>query len=126
MTLFDCLFIKAAKMYARGENKFDGISAISVLALMQFLNIYSFVLSVGLIFHYKPPIKPWMIIVMLALLVVGNGVRYNKIDYFTLRKRWEQTPENKQQRLNTLIPVYIVVSVILMLVTAQCISQLRP
>jgi hypothetical protein len=110
MIFFDYLYYKASKFYARYDRDGAGISGVIIVALMQWLNIFSVYLIIRLI--RDQPIGASRLIVVLSciFLLIMNGIRYSRLNRRGLRERWDGETENKRARGNLLIVFYVFLS----------------
>jgi len=66
-----------------------------------------------------------LIVLLYAILLFINGLRYNKLNYESLKKKWENENGNINQKNNFVIP-YILGSVVLFVILAIYIGSLYP
>jgi hypothetical protein len=124
MTFFDCVYLKVSKFYSKAEKKdLSGFDGLVVLALMQFLNIFTLFLIFCIIFHHKPRFPGWSVVLLEFALMFANGVRYYSISFSSLQEKWDEVPEKRKNIQNILVPVYITGSIILCLILAVYVGD---
>jgi len=117
MRFFDCLYLKVSKFYSKTEkHEINGFTGLTVLALMQSLNIFTLFNIYCILVQHKLSIPSWSLALLILALMFANGTRYYKITFSSLQEKWEQIGDRKRNRLNKLVSVYIVGSITICLI----------
>jgi hypothetical protein len=95
-------------LYAKGNPGGAGLSALPVVALFQMFNLSTVFFLFNIILDIKIPVSKLLIVAGCALLLVLNGIRYNKLTYAILKERWDNEEENKKVKKQLLLLLYIV------------------
>lgn len=111
---FDYLFFKACNFYLKAEKdpNTNRTSGLLVVSLMQGFNLLTIFFIYCLLFNYKQNVNKLYIIIFTTVLLIVNGIKYNKdeYDYDNLIKRWSNEEKNKK---DLLVKVYIFLSPVL-------------
>jgi formate hydrogenlyase subunit 3/multisubunit Na+/H+ antiporter MnhD subunit len=113
MDFFDYVYYKSCKFYAKTDEEGSGISGLAVIALMEGFNIFTIFILVCLFLQKKFHLGKLSMIVFAILLLIANGIRYNKLNYGVLKERWDNEDENIRGRKGRLVVLYIIGSAIL-------------
>ena len=100
-------------MYAKRNPEGAGLSALPVVALFQMFNLSTVFFLFNIILEKNIPVNKLWIVASCALLLVLNGIRYNKLTYAILKERWDNEEENKKIKKQLLLLLYIVGSTVL-------------
>jgi dolichol kinase len=113
-TFFDYLYYKVCNFYKKREGgtgyRFSGLLVISA---MYGFNLLSVLFLVQLVIRQNIDINKFQIIIFAVVLVILNGIRYNKYDYEMLKKRWENEGEKGRIKKQKLVVLYIIFSTLL-------------
>jgi hypothetical protein len=109
-SFFDYLYYKACKLYAKEDGA--ALSGVVVVAVLQMFNLLAFFFLMDIILKRKLPLNKIMVLLILAILVILNGIRYNKITYAILDEKWKNEIESKKIKHQLLVLLYVSVSVI--------------
>jgi hypothetical protein len=125
MTFFDCVYMKVAKYYTKAEKKddIDGWTGLLVLALMQSFNIFSLFLIFCIGLQLKLPLPSWSLLLLSVALLFANGTRYYRIDFSFFQVQWEEMAEKRKSMLNSLVPIYIVGSIVVCLILVIYVGE---
>jgi len=110
---FDYLYYKSCNLYAKRNPEGAGLSALPVVALFQMFNLSTVFFLFNIILEKNIPVNKLWIVASCALLLVLNGIRYNKLTYAILKERWDNEEENKKIKKQLLLLLYIVGSTVL-------------
>jgi hypothetical protein len=121
MVLFDYVYYKASDFYSRSDPNGAGISGLAVLTTVQFLNLLSAYMASFTFFHTKPYLNKGYVLLFMAVLLVLNGIRYNKRNYPILKERWAGESESRKGRNNLLVISYIMISLFVPVSLAFCL-----
>lgn len=113
MRAFDYLYYSTCKFYAKTDKDGAGLSGLAVVALMQSFNLLSIDIIIELWFHRNFAIGKPSIIGLGILLLIMNGVRYNKLNCPVLKEKWDSEAENTAIRKRVWVFLYILISSIL-------------
>jgi hypothetical protein len=109
MTFFDCVYLKVSKFYSSAEKEeLSGYSGLFVLTLMHFFNISALFFIICIILQVNPPLPTWAFLLLAGALLFANGAKYYSIDFSILQEKWQGIAEEKRNRLNRLVSIYIV------------------
>lgn len=113
MHFFDYVYYKCCQLYDKnGEREGAGISGLILLSTFQMLNL---IFISGLIFqtfHYYSTFNISWLLVFIFILPILNGMRYNKLNYGVLKKRWESENIITKKKKETAVIIYALVSII--------------
>ena len=111
---FDYVYFIACNYYANQNRSNPGITALITVSFLQMLNILLFIFSFTLLLPHKPSLNKYLLggVISLTLLIL-NGIRYNKKNFEVLKQVWGNEENNKRKKRQTLIVIYIVLSLIL-------------
>ena len=112
---FDYLYYKSCNLYAKRNPEGAGISGLCVVALFQMFNLSAVFFLFNIILDKNIPVSKLLILAGCILLLILNGIRYNKVTYAVLKEKWDYEEENKKIKKQLLLLLYIVGSVILCL-----------
>jgi hypothetical protein len=117
VTFFDCVYLKVSKFYSSAnKEELSGYTGLFVLALMQMFNISTLFFIICIILQTNPPLPFWSFLLLEAVLVFANGVRYYRIDFSIFQEKWEGIAEEKRNMLSRLVSIYIAGSTIVWLI----------
>ena len=112
LKFFDYLFYRACKFYDKGKDQSTAMTgALVILVLMQVFNLLSVFSILQIIIHKKYDVHKLLIVVGIFLLLIVNGIRYNKLDYAFFKGKWDNN-DGMKKRGNFLI-LYLLLSTIL-------------
>ena len=90
LQFFDYVFYRACEFYKKkGEGPGFSFSGLLVISTVQGFNLFSILFGTELFLDKKIEISKFYTIVCLLVLLVINGIHYNKIDYTILKEKWE-------------------------------------
>jgi hypothetical protein len=119
MKFFDYVYYKSCQFYyANGEGDGAGISGLAFLSLIQYLNLISIIAILWLIFPYKFVFTGGAKVItalIFIIIVVVNGFRYNKMNYNTLRERWDNEDKKIKRKKEIRVIFYILITVIIVI-----------
>lgn len=104
---FDYVYYKACNFYLRENPDSVGLSGLIIIALMQVLNLLTCFFLMSIILGRKFHINKLLLIALCILLLVVNGIRYNKLTYAILKDKWDNEEENKKIKGQLLVLLYI-------------------
>ena len=105
---FDYLYYKSCNLYAKRNPEGAGISGLSVVALFQMFNLSTVFFLFNIILDKNIHVNKLLIVAVCALLLVLNGIRYNKLTYAILKERWDN--EGKKRKLENSCCFYYILS----------------
>lgn len=112
LRFFDYLFYCACRFYDKGKDQSTAMTGgLAILVLMQVFNLFSVFCILQIIIHKKYVVNKVVIVVGIFLLIILNGIRYNRLDYAFFKEKWHHSYGMKK-RQNLLI-LYMVFSTIL-------------
>jgi hypothetical protein len=88
-------------------------TAIIIVTLMQFLNIFSIYDILSIITQKKLSVGKGTILAVIVLLLFLNGRRYYKFDYGMLKKKWAEPGGQEKTKRGYLVILYIIISITL-------------
>lgn len=122
---FDYVYYRICRFYDKKNSSSPGITGLCILSLTHCFNILSIFFLLSIVFQRKFDVSKWLIVLLYAILLFINGLRYNKLNYESLKKKWENENGNINQKNNFVIP-YILGSVVLFVILAIYIGSLYP
>lgn len=112
MQFFDYTYYKICEFYSKYE-KVSETTGLIVLAMMYNFNLLSLFFLFSIIVNTNIHFSILLIIILYIILVVLNGIRYNKISYGILEKRWQDEDKNVRLKKSCLVLAYIILSTII-------------
>lgn len=112
MVFFDYVYYRICMFYDKYEKAAE-TSGLLVLTLMYAFNIFSISSIFEIILRRKFNPGKLSIVVFLATLLVLNGMRYNKIDFASLKEKWKDENTFTRIRRGRGVLVYIIISTII-------------
>jgi hypothetical protein len=113
LEFFDYVYYKSVKFYSKTDKAGAGITGLSVMSLMHFCNIYSIFMVVCLLVNKNIDVGKLSVLALLALLLIANFIRYNKLTYGLLKERWDNEDKKLKRRKGWLVVLYICSSFIM-------------
>src|SRR5205823_8122944 len=98
LTFFDYLYYKVCEFYARNKEGEPGVTALLIIALMHGFNVLSLIFMINVATHTKIGSSKLSWIILIALLLLLNGIRYNKYNYSVLKAKWAAEEEKTRKR----------------------------
>ena len=112
MQFFDYVYYKCCQFYDRGNKiKSTGISGLALLSLFQFFNLISIFASSLKLVHYNSTINKFWFVIPAVVLMILNGIRYNKTNYPDLKERWKNENEIIKKKKSAFVLLYIIATV---------------
>lgn len=119
LRFFDYVYYKSCQFYFRhGEGSGSGISGLAFLSLIQFLNLLSIVTIFWLVFPYEFILtaRDKIIVAFIyIIIIVTNGIRYNKLNYDILKDKYESEDERIQQKKQIGVIFYLVITILIVI-----------
>jgi hypothetical protein len=113
LRFFDYMQYRVCEFYLKHRGTSPEGTAIIIVALMQFLNIFSIYNLLSIITQKKLSVGKGTVLAVIVLLLFLNGWRYYKFDYGMLKKKWAEPGEQDKTRRGYWIILYIIVSIAL-------------
>jgi hypothetical protein len=110
---FDYVYYRVCSFYNKsGEQTSYKISGIVILTALYVLNLIFLCQLVSILFQLWFNINKYLIVIPYFMLLASNGIRYNKLNYNILNKKWGNEDPKAQQRKGLGVFLYILFSVI--------------
>jgi hypothetical protein len=119
---FDYVYYRICRFYDKNKSSSPGITGLCILSLTHYFNILSIFFILSIAFERKFDISKWLGVLLYAILLFINGLRYNKLNYGFLKKKWENENGDIIKKNNFVIP-YILGSTALFAVLAIYIGS---
>jgi hypothetical protein len=108
---FDSVHYKCCAPYAK-EGTDAGVSGLALLAMMQLFNIMTIDFIISILLKKDSLLGKVSIIIVYIVLLVLDGLRYNKLPNTMLKERWDGESESKKAKRQLLVLLYVTVSTI--------------
>jgi hypothetical protein len=108
---FDSVYYKCCALYAK-EGTDVGVSGLALLAMMQLFNIMTIDFIISIQLKKDSLLGKVSIIIVYIVLLVLDGLRYNKLPNTMLKERWDGESESKKAKTQLLVLLYVTVSTI--------------
>jgi hypothetical protein len=96
MILFDYLYYKACRFYADYDKDGAGLSGLAVVVLIQWFHIFTVYSIILLVFDQPAGASKPTAIILYVILLILNGIRYNKLNKAGPRERWDGETDNQR------------------------------
>ncbi len=117
LRFFDYVYYRLCSFYNKsGEQTSYKISGLVLLSALYVSNLIFFCQLLGILFRFWFNINKYLIIIPYFILLISNGVRYNKLKYDILNKKWGNEDLKTEQRKGLCVFLYILLTVIGVLV----------
>jgi hypothetical protein len=117
LTFFDYLFYKACEFYYKEEGKNSSFrtSGLLIVAVVQGFNLFAIFFIICIIIHEKINVNKYYAVLPVLILLVLNGIRYNRdeYDYNVLQEKWGSQESKTRKRKQNLVIAYIIFSTML-------------
>ena len=113
LSFFDYFFYRASVFYDTGKDNGPAIAGLFILSLMQFFNLLSIECLIEIIRLKKFEIPKVAVVLVIILLSVINGIRYNKLSYDLLKKRWDNESEKQKKKRGVFVLLYLLLSTVI-------------
>ena len=116
LRFFDYIFYRVCKAYSRTKDSSPEGAAISIVSVMQCLNIFSIFMLIEILRKDKIFISTFFVVIFVTAFMVLNYIRYiykNTNNYNIMVEIWKN--ETKKFQKGILVVIYIVVSFLLTL-----------
>lgn len=110
---FDYVYYKSCRLYAKNDKDGAGLSGLVVIAVLQMFNLMTILLLISIILERKLLANKLFILGLYILLLLLNGIRYNKLNYPVLKETWDNEQESKKIKNQLLVLFYVSGSAIL-------------
>jgi glucan phosphoethanolaminetransferase (alkaline phosphatase superfamily) len=110
---FDYVYYKACNFYKKETPGSQGVSGLTIMAVVQLFHIFTCFFLITIFLKRKIHFNKLFIVGLCILLLVLNGIRYNKLTYSILKEKWDNEDRNTKQRKQALVLLYIILSIIL-------------
>lgn len=110
LKFFDYVYYCLCKFYYKIRGEGAGISALAVIALIQFVNLLLLIFLYDLISHTKFKFDKVIAVLVYIILLILNGIRYNKLNYAVLSDKLKDEQSRRKKVNETLVILYIVLS----------------
>lgn len=109
---FDYVYFTVCRYYIDRQRSSPAISALAIISFLHMLNLFTlFFLFIAFLPH-KPHLNKYLVGSGLSLiLLILNGIRYNKRNFEVLNRVWGD--EENRKRKQTAVVIYIILSMIL-------------
>ena len=112
VNFFDYLYYRICKFYYKNGGSNPKITALVILALIHFFNLLSLLAIVRWIIDIKIEINKLYAIPIILLILVIDGLRYNKYNYDVLNNKWADEKLGKKIKKGYLVISYVFFSII--------------
>ena len=114
---FDYVYYRTCIFYNKsGEKKSYRISGLVLLSVLQVLNLLFLFQLTFTFLNYWPSVNKYIAVILYVVFLILDGIRYNKLNYDVLRKRWANEDAETYQRKGVWVVLYILLSVLLVIV----------
>lgn len=114
---FDYVYYRACSYYNRnGEQNNFKISGLVLLSAIYVMNLIFLFDLISILFQFWLNVNKYLIVIAYFILIILNGVRYNKISYDILNKKWSEEDLKTQKRIEAAILWYIILSIVAVIV----------
>lgn len=113
MDLFDYVYYKACDFYSNYGGSSPKFSGFVVVAMMQYFNLYAIYLLICILLHKKFNEGIITDLIIGILLLIFNGVRYNKKNYDLLKQKWKDEDVRIKLKRRRLVTAYVIISTII-------------
>ena len=111
---FDYVYFTVCRYYINQQRSSPAISALAIISFLHMLNLFTLLFLFIAILPHKPYLNKYLVGGGTCLIIlILNGIRYNKRNFEVLKQIWGNEEDNKRKRKQTLVTIYIVISVIL-------------
>ena len=110
LTYFDYVFYKLSKLYSQKSPSSGPIGGLVVAAFLQCCLVMSIFFLIEIINREKYHVSKLIFLGVFVLIIILNGIRYNKVTYPDLDERWKNEDSGKKARKQMLVLLYIFVS----------------
>ena len=104
---FDYVYYKSCKLYTKRNPDGAGLSGLAIIAGLQTFNLMTILFLITIILERKIIVIKLLFIGLYILLLILNGIRYNKFTYAILKEKWDNEEENKKIKGQLLVLLYI-------------------
>ncbi len=109
-TFLNYTYYNICRFYDNNGASNAKITAVIVIALIQYLNLYAIFLLINLILNTTLHLGKLLIFILYTLAVILNGIRYNKFNYDILKERWDNEDKRQRKKKVMFVILYIVLS----------------
>src|SRR5580698_536640 len=116
---FDNVYYRVCKKYKGTKDDSPEGAEVVVLSLMQCLNIFFIGGLFVQVFHLNVTLNKFTVVAFLILIIIINGIRYDKLNYDVLSERLkgeEQAVASMKANLATIYIFATILSVIFLLI----------
>jgi hypothetical protein len=115
LTFFDYVYYTICRYYYKNNDKGARISALALLSLIQCFNLFSLFVIFDLL-KYLPDNRKYIAVFSYILLLILNGIRYNKFNFDVLDEKWGGEKVNTKKKKNFFIGGYFILSIIIVVI----------
>ena len=112
MIFFDYLYYRICEFYYAHNSSSPRIAGLVILSLMYCLNFIFIYGVTSLILKRHIEFSKVSLVILYFSLLILNGIRYNKLNFDLLNKRWKGESENIKKKKQTMVMIYIAMSII--------------
>jgi hypothetical protein len=119
LTFFDYVYYRVCVFYDKNKQNSPGVIALFILSTVQIVNLLTVLFLADILFGIRMVPNKIALIIICALFLFINGIRYNKFNYQVLKEKWHQETPASNNR-GRFVFLYIVLSFLTVFILAIC------
>lgn len=112
LNFFDYTYYRVCKAYYKTKDSNPRIAGLCIITLMHFFNILSVFCLFCISIQKKIYINKILALFVILILMILNGIRYNKLHYGILQEKWQNENADIQTKKGVMVLAYILLSTV--------------
>jgi hypothetical protein len=116
LRFFDYTYYRICRWYISKHDSSARIAGLLILSLLHLFNVLVVYVCFCLVFHIETKLSKPIEIAIALIILIFNGIRYNKFNYDVLSRKWKEESSSLQDKKAQWVFAYILLSILLTII----------